>query len=208
MADGADSVAGILESILRQRRSCRAFAPEEPARELVERVLEAGMFAPYAALAYGGRTDFRRFFVFGSQSAALAELREIAQSQAGRMADQMAGRAEQTEKTATFVARLRQFRLPESPCLVVVAELNGTPPVMAQSLAHCLQNMWLMATALGLGLQLLSVFESMGANAQLCALLGVQPGEWSFNACALGYPAAPLAAATRADTRTLTRWMP
>ncbi len=166
------------------------------------------MFAPYAALAYGGRMDFRRFFVFGAQSAALTELREAVESHAARMADHLAGRTEQAENAAIFLARLRQFRLPESPWLVVTAELNGMPPVMPQSLAHCIENMWLMATALGLGLQLLSVFESMGSDPRLCALLGVQPGEWSLNACALGYPAMPLGAGLRADTRELTQWMP
>ncbi|MGD0953085.1 MAG: hypothetical protein ABR985_11955 [Methanotrichaceae archaeon] len=34
---------------------------------------------------------------------------------------------------------------------MVVAERKSFPPVEQQSLAHCLQNMWLKATALGLG---------------------------------------------------------
>jgi nitroreductase len=204
MTAAMGSAAEAVEAVIRQRRSCRAFAPEEPPREMIERLLEAGMFAPYAALAYRGRLDFRRFFVFGAQSAARAELQQIVQAHAARMAEQLAARPE----GATFAARLRQFKLPEAPWLVIVAELNGTPPAMPQSLAHCLQNMWLLATALGLGLQLLSIFEGMGRDARLCALLGVQPGEWSFNCCALGYPEAPLGEGMRADWRELTKWMP
>jgi nitroreductase len=203
MTAAMGSAAEAVESVIRQRRSCRAFAPEEPPREMIERLLEAGMFAPYAALAYGGRMDFRRFFVFGAQSAAMAELQEIVQAHAARVAEQLAGRPE----SATFAARVRQFRLPESPWLVIAAELNGVPPVMPQSLAHCVQNMWLLATALGLGLQLLSIVESMGSDPRLCALLEVQPGEWSLNCCALGYPAAPLGEGSRADWRELTKWM-
>jgi nitroreductase len=86
MAGGTDSSAEVLDSIIRRRRSCRAFAPEEAPREMIERILEASIFAPYASLTYGGRMDFRRFFVFGAQSIAVTELRETVQSHAGRMA--------------------------------------------------------------------------------------------------------------------------
>ena len=40
-----------------------------------------------------------------------------------------------------------------APYYIVVAERKGYPPVELQSLAHCMENMWLKATALGLGFQ-------------------------------------------------------
>jgi len=59
------------------------------------------------------------------------------------------------EKSAGFVKRLEGIvasgRVPmaNAPCYVVIAEKKGIPPVEMESLAHCVQNMWLKATALG-----------------------------------------------------------
>jgi len=50
------------------------------------------------------------------------------------------------------------------PYYIVVAERSGIPPAEQQSLAHCLENMWLKATALGLGFQLVSVTAQMGRD--------------------------------------------
>ncbi len=43
-----------------------------------------------------------------------------------------------------------------APYFIVGAEKKGFPAVEQQFLAHCLENMWLKATALGLGFQLVS----------------------------------------------------
>lgn len=43
-----------------------------------------------------------------------------------------------------------------APEFIVVAEKKGFPEVEQQSLAHCLENMWLKANALDLGFQLVS----------------------------------------------------
>lgn len=75
-----------------------------------------------------------------------------------------------------------------APYFIVVAERKGFPPVEQQVLAHCLENIWLKATALGLGFQLVSITAQMADNPAFCTLLGISPGEWALIGCAVGYP--------------------
>jgi nitroreductase len=94
-----------------------------------------------------------------------------------------------------------------APYFIVVAEKKGFPAVEQQSLAHCLENMWLKATALGLGFQLVSATAQMDDNPKLCELLGINPGEWALNGCAVGYPAEELTSSVRPPVEKVTRWL-
>lgn len=200
-----------LDAVIRARRTCRAFRPEAPDRELVAQVLDAGMHAPYAALAVAGRPDFRRFFVIPGSGSAMGRLREIAAAYEQRtiawLDQESAAKPALASQLAKMRARLEGGILPECPWLVLVAELTGFPPVAPQSLAHCIENMWLKATALGLGLRLLSAFERLSDDADLCALLGLTPGQYALNGCALGFPAHALGPSERPDTAAATTWL-
>jgi nitroreductase len=66
---------------------------------------------------------------------------------------------------------------------------KGIPP--AEALAHCLQNMWLKATALGLGFQLISGTGEMSGNKDLCELLGIPFGGFRLDGCLIGHPDRP-----------------
>ena len=64
-----------------------------------------------------------------------------------------------------------------APYYIVVAERWGFPPVGLQSLAHCMENMWLKATALGLGFQRVSVTSQLSDDpGNFCEVLGISPG--------------------------------
>jgi nitroreductase len=76
-----------------------------------------------------------------------------------------------------------------APYFIVVGERKGMPPVAAQSLSYCLQNMWLKATSLGIGLQLISATMQMDSDPEFCRLLNIPVGEYALDGCALGYPA-------------------
>ena len=76
-----------------------------------------------------------------------------------------------------------------APFYIVVAEKKGFPPVEQQSLAHCMENMWLKATALGLGFQIVSATAQMADNPKFCRILGLESGKWALMGCAVGYPA-------------------
>jgi Nitroreductase family len=44
----------------------------------------------------------------------------------------------------------------------------------------CLENMWLKATALDLGFQLVSATAQMANNPSFCEMLGINPSEWAL----------------------------
>jgi nitroreductase len=73
------------------------------------------------------------------------------------------------------------------PYFIIVAEKEGIPPVAQLSLAHCLENMWLKTTALGLGFRMMSIIADLSKDPEFCNLVGIQPGEYAINGCAIGY---------------------
>ena len=208
----------ILDRILESRRSVRLFAPDVPSKEHILKIIRAGLLAPYAAQAVAGQ-DFRRFFIFQEGSPQLAHVAELGKRQAKRMAEQL------RDKLATnpsleyqargFVTRTKLERLAEmgilgigtAPYYIVVAERRGIPPAEQQSLAHCLENMWLKATALGLGFQLVSVTAQMGQDSEFCSVLGIPHGEFGTNGCAIGYPVERLPPVERPDASAVTKWI-
>jgi nitroreductase len=94
-----------------------------------------------------------------------------------------------------------------APYFIVVAEKKGFPAVEQQSLAHCMENMWLKATAIDLGFHLVFATAQMGDNPEFCAMLGINPGEWALMGCAIGYPAEELAPSIRPPVDRVTRWL-
>jgi nitroreductase len=117
------------------------------------------------------------------------------------------------EKAARYVQRLKvvsQSGFPgmtEVPCFIVVAELKGIPTAEKQSLAHVMQNMWLKATALGLGFQLISMIESLTENQEFSKLLKLPFGEFAYNGCIIGFAAQePVARKAISEDRVIT-WL-
>ena len=80
-------------------------------------------------------------------------------------------------------------------------------PVQQQSLAHVLENMWLMATALGLGMHLVSVTTTMTDDPAFCGILGLPVGEYALNGCAIGVPAQVAEARALPDAAGATTWL-
>ena len=118
-------------------------------------------------------------------------------------------------KAAGFVRRLSMIRdggvipgIGTAPYYIVVAERKGFPPVELQSLAHCLENMWLKATALGLGFQIVSVTSQMSSDVAFCKILGMPAGDWELMGCAVGYPADELSPSIRPPVEDVTVWLP
>jgi len=206
----------IFDRILKSRRSVRLFAPDVPSKEHIMKIIRAGLLAPYAAQAVSGQ-DFRQFFVFQKGSPKLAQLAALGKRHVKRMAEQLhkelAANPLLEEKGMGFVKRLEQLEetgvpgIGTAPYFIVVAERRGIPPAEQQSLAHCLENMWLKATALGLGFQLVSVTAQMGQDSEFCSVLGIPHGEFGTNGCAIGYPIERLPPVERPDASAVTKWI-
>jgi nitroreductase len=208
-----------LDQILADRRSYRMFRQEVPEVDDIRRILHAGLLAPYAAAAVGGSKDyFRRFFVMQKGSLSLNAVIPLVMEQVNVMAQGLNVEMEKNpplrKKAVMFVQRLEMIRkagrvpgVGNAPYYIVVAERKGFPPVEQQSLAHCLENMWLKATALELGFQLVSITSQLSGNAEFCKLLGIPMGEWELMGCAVGYPADELSPSIRPPVEDVTRWL-
>jgi len=209
-----------LDQVLAERRSYRQFRQEFPEREAIERIIYAGLLAPYAALAVGGSGDyFRRFFVIGNGSEAMKKTAPLVLEEVGHMIQGLEKEVQNNTnlkaKVNPFFMRLSTIRktgivpgIGTAPYYVIVAEKKGFPPVELQSLAHCMENMWLKATALCLGFQIVSVTQQMANNAPFCSLLGIEPGGWELMGCAIGYPLEELPPSIRPPVENVTSWLP
>jgi nitroreductase len=186
-----------LDELIESRRTIRSFTAEAPPRESIEQIIRAGLLAPYAAPAVAGERLFRRFFVFERGSESVATVTAIALERMRTNAENLKKRCEAdpavARKAGDFAKRLQMMAeagkvpITEAPWYIVIAEKKGIPPVELQSLAHCLENMWLKATALGLGFRLISLTTQLGDDPAFCSLLGIPPGEFAFDGCTIGY---------------------
>jgi nitroreductase len=206
-----------LDGIIMARRTVRAFADEAPPREAIEKLIKAGLWAPFAALAVAGREDFRRFFVFARGTKAREEAARLVQLRARRIVEET-GRVRGAvpvpgDRDYAYFDRLKALAenghpsLKTAPYYVVVAEYQGVPPAGLQSLAHVLENMWLKATTLGLAFQLISATEGMAGDEGFVRLLDLPFGEYVLDGCAVGYPAAEPPPAKRPDPGGVTTWL-
>ena len=203
--------------IIRNRRSIRFFRDEIPSKELIDEIIEAGLFAPYAAQAVGEEEYFRKFIIIPKNSPKMKEIGEITKNKLKIMSkglkEQMNTNHYIKEKGSSFLKRLELFAdkgilgIGTAPYYVVVAEIKGFPPVEQQSIAHCLQNMWLKATALNLGFHLVSATAQMAEDEDFCKVLGIKCGEYELNGCAIGYPEEFPSEASRPATQAAIRWI-
>ena len=200
-----ESIAALMR-VIAARRSIRSFGEEMPDRDALDQVIAAGLAAPYAAAMAPGATLDRRFFVRPRGSAALTAAAAAIQAHA-------AAALATAEVPPPLRARLepvaegRILGVGTAPFYVVLAERGTTTPVQQQSLAHVLENMWLMATALGLGMHLVSVTTTMADDPAFCRILGLPVGEYALNGCASGVPVRAPDARSLADAGDVTTWL-
>jgi nitroreductase len=210
----------LLDEIINARRTYRMFRQDAPPEECIRGIIQAGLAAPFAAAALGGKGNdyFRQFFVFSRDSRGLVIAGGLLLEKVHMMAEQLeAGMKDNPglrSRAESFAKRLGMIRkaaivpgVGTAPYYIVVAERRGFPPVEQQSLAHCMENMWLKATALNLGFQLVSVTGQMGSDPEFCRLLGIKPDVFELNGCAIGYYQEQLPPSIRPPADQVTSWM-
>ncbi len=209
----------LLDEIISERRTHRKFKQEFPPENNIKSIINAGLHAPFAAAAVGDEKEyFRRFFVLKRDSKSMTTVASLIFEEVVAMASNleiaMKNDQELRKQAIGFAKRLDMIKkmgkvpgIGSAPYFIIVAEKKGFPMVEQQSLAHCLENMWLKATALGLGFQLVSATAQMDANHEFCELLGINPDEWAFDGCAIGYPGEELTSSVRPQVEEVTRWI-
>lgn len=206
----------ILDEIIANRRTIREFTQEIPPKELIEAILEAGLQAPFSSIAVVGEKKFKRFFVIknGESMNRLAEIIQKRAKNASALGFTYYNLFEQTNlspKADAFLGVLKNivasgFNL-RPPYFIIVAEKEGIPTAAQLSLAHCLENMWLKATALGLGFRMMSIVADLSKDQDFCELVGIKPGEYAVNGCAIGYIKAVPPKVERPLLNEITTWI-
>jgi nitroreductase len=195
-----------LRQVIGARRSIRDFTDAMPPREALEQILAAGLAAPNAAAMAPGAALDRRFFVLPRRSAALQAAVAVIKAHAL----EALGEGELAARLRSRLGPVAQGRIAgigSAPYYVVIAERAAVMAVAQQSLAHALQNMWLMATALGVGMQLVSVTSMMADDHAFCHILGLPANHYALNGCALGMPAQVPEARSLPNLGSVVRWL-
>lgn len=208
-----NNVNEVLDMLLRTRRSVRSFTKEVPSKQLVEDIIETGRLAPYAILAVAKQTDFRHFFVISNNSVQMDKIKNIIVDVIKTQISTHEKKAEINITLQSFISSLKMqaekwvLGVGTAPYLIIVAERRGIPAIEQKSLSHVMQNMWLKSTALGLGFELVSVIGRLSDNKDFCDILGVQTGEYGFDACAIGFPTTSVTREGRAVPNPSTKWI-
>ena len=205
-----------LDTIIESRRSIRNFKLDVPPRELVEQIIRAGLLAPYSGLAVFMH-DFRRFIVIPRNSNTTNQAAILMKRRIFALIEELNGQMQQNaflrEHGRAFLENLKVMsqrgvpNIGKAPYYIVVAGQKGIPPVEQRSLAHCMQNMWLKATALGLGFQLLSITAQMAEDRQFCELIHIPFGEFALDGCLIGYADMTPPPPKRPYANEVTRWI-
>ncbi|MBM6404203.1 5,6-dimethylbenzimidazole synthase [Phycicoccus sp. CSK15P-2] len=179
---GPDVVAALGE-VVAGRRDIRRFRPDPVPDTLLTAVLEAGHRAPSVGHSQPWRFVVVRDASTRDRAAALADAARLRQAEV------------LTEDRAARLLDLKLEGLREAPVGVVVACDRRTPAagVLGRatfpdtdmwSCATAVQNMWLTARALGLGMGWVTLFEP----ADLAGLLGLPDGVETLGWLCLGWP--------------------
>jgi nitroreductase len=191
-----DQVIKTLNTIIRTRRSTRNFRNVILPPEEINGILQAAILAPFGGATSIPFKEIRKIFVFSQGTEKMARAQEL-------LLKQMKISARKLniilflfpffkKRMQNFATRITSFAKNGIPGMlngsfyIIVAERRGFPPVEKKSIAHALQNMWLMATAQGLGFQLLSATGMMSKNKEFMELLGLKVGDYEIDGCIIG----------------------
>ena len=172
-----------LQEVIDARRDIRRYRPDPVPEDLVRRVIEAGHHGPSV-----GHSQPWRFIVVSD-----AHLREQAAAMADRL--RLVQAAHMTPERGQKLLDLKLEGLREAPLGVVVACDRRSDPmgVLGRatfpdadmwSCACAIENMWLTARALGLGMGWVTLFEPQELN----DLLGLPDGVETLGWLCLGWP--------------------
>jgi nitroreductase len=184
----------VCDDILKARHTIRAFSHVPPSNEVIEKIVQAGLVAPFAAIPAAGRTDFRKVFIISTGSQMMADISAVVKARLPEFASEL----EEKYGTHPFVLSVKQacsvsFQriLGNAPYLIIALERKGLPAIASESLSYYMHNMWIRATSLKVGFRLLAIFSQLklGNDKEFCSLLNVNKDEFAVSAGSLGYVA-------------------
>jgi nitroreductase len=193
-----DHAAKIVSTVIRARRSTRHFTGAVPPIEDMNEILQSAELAPFGGATGIPLREIRKVFVFSQGTQSMNRARELLMGQLKRNSRKIRivlfCLPFLKKKMLPFSRRIGALAkegipgLREAAYYVIIAEKKGFPPVEKQSIAHAMQNMWLSATARGLGFELISATGIMSKNEDFMELLGLKSGDYVIDGCVIGVP--------------------
>ncbi len=206
-----------LQQIIKSRKSTRNFSAEIPSIEHINKIIESAVYAPYGGATGIPLDELRRVFIFRQGTDSIETLKGIFLSQMRKNAKKLNLLLRilpfLKPKMQTFANKVNGFSKNGIPALnngayfIVLAEKKGFPPIEKQSMAHAMENMWLTATDLGLGFQLVTATSTLSDNKDFLKLLNLKKGVYALDACVIGYPKSNNTRAKEFDITNFTTWM-
>lgn len=197
MGENAQAIE-TLSAIIRARRSLRSFTNAVPPTDGMKEILQSAIFAPFGRATDLPPKDIRKIFVFSQGTENINIARELLLGQIRRVARKVnivlllfpffRKKMGPFSKRISALAENGIPGLAEGAFYIVVAVKKGFPSMEKQTIAHAMQNMWLSATAQGLGFQLVSITGIMSKNKEFMQLLGLKPGDYELDGCVIGVP--------------------
>jgi nitroreductase len=207
----------ILDEMILKRRTIRSFKSDDVSKEMIEQIIKAGFAAPYGAATGLPLIETRKFVVLKRDSAVHTKAKNIIYASVKKNVKiiQFVAMFNRNlrEKGRSFIDRLKMIvekgipSADKAPYYIIIAERIGIPPVAKQSMAYAMENMWLKATALGLGFQLISGTGMMSKNRAFMDLLGLKVGDYELDGCCIGYPEQAPQKRAEADPKKYIKWL-
>ena len=170
-------------SAILTRRSTRRYRKEQIDRSVLDKIIEAGRYAPS-----GGNSQTSHFFVIADQEV-LDQLKEIVQNAFKEM-DVYEGMYPSMRTSITLSKQGNYAFHYNAPCLIVLANRKDYGNNMAD-VACCLENMMIMANAYDLGSCWINQLKWLNENEEVLRFFetfGLKEEERIYGALALGYP--------------------
>lgn len=206
-----------LEQAIKSRKSTRSFSDEVPSADIIMKIVESGVYAPYGGATGIPLTEIRKFFILRQNTIKMSQATEIIyqqiKSNSKRINTLITFLPFMKKKMGVFANRLKGFSkggipsLKNAPYLIIIAEKKGFPPVEKQSMAHALENMWLTATSIGISFQLVSAIGTVSNNDKFLKLLGLRNGEYALEGCLVGYPKNPITKEKEYSIEDFVTWL-
>ena len=211
-------IANTFEQVIKTRRSIRSFTDKIPSKQDIDVLVESAIYAPYWWATGIPLWDIRKIFVIQQGSEKMKKLQELLLSAVKKNARVLnlilTLLPFLKKKMWPFANRLNMLShhgmqsLHQAPYYIIVAEKKWFPPIEKQSIAHALENMWLTATNLWLGFQLLSATGGlMSKNKEFLNILGLERGRYQIDGCLVGYSNKYLDTIREFDREKFVTWI-
>ena len=171
------------EKAILTRRSTRRYKEKEVERDILERIVEAGRYAPS-----GGNNQTTHFFVI-TDKAVLENLTRVAQDSFSRM-ETTEGMYKSLVTSITLSKKGNYVFHYNAPCLIVAANKKDYGNNIAD-VACALENMMILANEFDLGSCWINQLKWLNEDEEILKVFkgfGLEDDERIYGAIALGYP--------------------